>query len=117
MEIEQPSPAVRAAVEAAVAWFEAAKLTGIRQENRPDSSLPRGVDRVIVPDPAAPPLWARFYEIGANRPIFSGRDGIIKYRLADIEHEHRTGYAWYTTAPAALLSKEYPAWKARASER
>lgn len=101
------------AVEAATAWFEAAKLTGIRQVNRPDASLPGGYDKVIVPDPTAPPLWARFYEIGTNRPIFCGRDGVIKYRLADIEHERRTGYAWYTTAPATLLAKEYPVWKAR----
>ena len=48
-----------------------------------------------VPDPMAPVLWARFYEIGTNRPIFSGRDSIVKYSLAEIEHERRNGYSWY----------------------
>jgi len=67
---------------------------------------------VIVEDLAAPPLWARFYEIGTNRPIFCGRDGIIKYTLAGIEHERRIGYSWYTESPAALLEKDYPRWAA-----
>jgi PelA/Pel-15E family pectate lyase len=76
-----------------------------------DASLPNGFDRVVVEDASAKPLWARFYEIGANRPIFSGRDSVIKYSLAEIEHERRTGYGWYTSAPAALLEKDYPGWR------
>jgi PelA/Pel-15E family pectate lyase len=76
-----------------------------------DASLPNGFDRVVVEDASAGPLWARFYEIGANRPIFSGRDGVVKYSLAEIEHERRTGYGWYTSAPAALLEKDYPGWR------
>ena len=63
--------------------------------------------------PAAPPIWARFYEIGTNRPIFSGRDGIVRYRLAEIELERRTGYAWYGTYATALVADEYPAWVKR----
>ena len=29
------------------------------------------------------------------RPIFSGRDSVIKYDIAQIEPERRNGYAWY----------------------
>jgi len=64
-------------------------------------------------DPAAPPLWARFYQIGTDTPIFSGRDGVIRRNLADIEHERRTNDAWYGDWPAELLQRDYPAWKAR----
>jgi hypothetical protein len=32
-----------------------------------------------VKDKAAPPIWARFYEIETMKPIFIGRDSIIKY--------------------------------------
>ena len=39
----------------------------------------------MVADPSAGPLWARFYEIGTNRPMFVGRDGIVHDHLADIE--------------------------------
>lgn len=111
MSLDDPSPRVRKAVEGAVAWFRAVKLTGLRQVRRADPSLPGGYDKVVVADPAAPPLWARFYQIGTNRPVFCGRDGVIKYRLADIEHERRVGYSWYTEAPASLLAEDYPRWR------
>ena len=68
---------------------------------------------MVVADPTAPPIWARFYEIGTNRPFFCGRDGVKKYSLAEIEHERRIGYAWYTNAPAYLLDKEYPLWRSK----
>ncbi|MNL61175.1 Pectic acid lyase [compost metagenome] len=55
-------------------------------------------------------IWARFYDIESNEPLFSGRDGIKKKTLAEIEQERRIGYAWYGTWPAALLQKKYPAW-------
>ena len=67
----------------------------------------------MVKDPAAPPLWARFYEIGTNRPIFSDRDGVVKHELADIGYERRNGYAWLGSWPARMLDVEYPAWKKR----
>jgi PelA/Pel-15E family pectate lyase len=66
-----------------------------------------------VSDPAAPPMWARFYEIGTNRPMFVGRDGIVREHLADIEHERRNGYAYLGGWPRELLEKEYPAWRAK----
>jgi hypothetical protein len=95
-----------------MAWFETARLKGIRLERRPDPSAPGGFDRVVVEDPTAGPIWARFYEIGTNRPIYSDRDGVIKYRLADIGYERRNGYAWLGDWPADLLARDYPAWKA-----
>jgi PelA/Pel-15E family pectate lyase len=111
--IEQPSPPIVESIQAAVAWFEKAKLTGIKVVEQRDAALPRGFDRVVMQDAQAPPIWARFYDIVTNRPIFCGRDGVIKASLAEIEHERRTGYGWYSASPAALLAKEYPSWAAR----
>lgn len=88
MSLERPSPEVVRAIEAGVRWFDAVKLTGIR-EDKVDGN------KVIVPDQDAPPLWARFYEIGTDRPLFCGRDGVKKYDIAEIEAERRNGYAWY----------------------
>ena len=101
---------IRTAVDAAVAWLASARLSGWRLEQRLAPGTPRGWDRVLVADASAPPLWARFYEIGTNRPIYSGRDGVIKYTLAEIEYERRTGYAWIGDWPRALVEREYPAW-------
>jgi PelA/Pel-15E family pectate lyase len=110
MSIKEPSPAVIEAVESAVAWFEQTQLKGIKWIDKADSSQPNGFDRVVVKDPQAGPIWARFYELGTNRPIFVGRDGVIKYDVAQIEHERRTGYNWYVDEPAKLLQRDYPAW-------
>jgi len=113
MTIEKPSPEIVAAVEAAVAWFEQVQLRGIRQVVQPDTQSPTGKNKVVVEDPNAPPLWARFYEIGSNRPLFLDRDGVPKYRLADIGYERRNGYAWLGGWPQPLLERDYPHWKKR----
>ena len=104
MSIEEPSAAVVEAIEAAIAWFEQSQLKGIRWVEKRD-------DRVVVQDREGGPIWARFYEIGSNRPIFVGRDGVVRYSVAEIDHERRTGYNWYVDAPAKLLQKDYPKWK------
>jgi PelA/Pel-15E family pectate lyase len=111
MGIDNPEPQIIKAVQGAVAWLDHVKLSGIRQMRIPDESKEGGYDKVIVEDATAPPIWARFYEIGTNRPIFCGRDGIIKYHLAEIEHERRIHYSWYGDSPADLLTKDYPAWQ------
>ena len=116
MEIERPAPDVVDAVESGVAWLEGVRLTGVRLERRPDASLPRGYDLVVTDAPGAPPLWARFYELMTDRPIFCGRDGVVRYCLSEIDAERRTGYAWYTQAPASLLAEDLPAWRAKRTE-
>jgi PelA/Pel-15E family pectate lyase len=113
MEIERPTPEVVDAVESAVRWLESVKLTGIRVVSQPAPSLPGGRDRVVVQDPTAPPMWARFYEIGTDKPMFVGRDGIVREHLVDIEAERRNGYAYLGTWANELLEKKYPAWRAK----
>jgi PelA/Pel-15E family pectate lyase len=110
MRVDSPSADIKAAVRDAVAWLESVKLTGIRVERVRTSE---GRDLAVKEDPAAPPIWARFYEIRTNRPIFTGRDGIVRYRFDEIERERRLGYAYYGDWPKPLIDKEYPAWAAR----
>jgi PelA/Pel-15E family pectate lyase len=117
MGIDHPDARIVEAIESAVVWFKEAKLTGIKVIEKPDSSFPNGFDRIVVEDANARPLWARFYDINTGRPIFSGRDGVIKNSLAEIEHERRTGYGWYTGGPGALLEKDYPAWHGKWGKR
>lgn len=110
MGVEEPSDEVVDAIQSAVAWFDRAKLVGIKQVRQEDASKPGGWDKVVVRDPSAPPMWARFYDIETNKPIFCSRDGIPKATLAEISHERRTGYSWLGNYAGSLLTKDYPAW-------
>ena len=105
MSLEKPTPEIRRAIEAGVDWFQTVKLTGLRQ-------VRENGERKIIHDNSAPPLWARFYEIGTNRPIFSGRDGVKRYSVDEIEPERRNGYAWYGNWGEVLL-QEYEQWRKR----
>jgi len=111
MSLDSPSPEVVDAVQSAVAWLDSVKIRGLRQVDKEDPSLPGGHDKVVVADPAAEPLWARFYEIGTYKPIFCGNDGGVKRSLAEVEPERRWGYMWYCKTPADLLTNAYPAWQ------
>jgi PelA/Pel-15E family pectate lyase len=103
MSLDDPSPDVVRAIRAGTRWYEDSKLIGIRQ------AVVAG-DKRIIADPAAPPLWARFYEIGTNRPFFCGRDGVKKASLAEIEAERRNGYAWYGDWGRRVLAR-YAQWE------
>jgi pectate lyase len=117
MSIREPSPEVVRAVEAATAWLETAKLSGIRVTREKDPRGPKGWNTVVVSDPTAPPQWARFYVIETNRPVFADRDGIPRPALADIGYERRNGYTWYGTWPQELLQVDYPRWRKRVAAR
>jgi PelA/Pel-15E family pectate lyase len=88
MELEKPTPEIVAAVNDGVAWLLSVRVPEIRQETGPDGKR-------VVAAPGAIGLWPRFCEYGSNRPIFCGRDGVIRYALAEVPRERRDGYAWY----------------------
>lgn len=123
MRLEEPSPRVVDAIQSAVAWFDATRLEGVRVEVSPE---PMEVDnwngtvrftdrhdRTLVKDSEAPSLWARFYEIGTNRPVFASDDDTIRYRHDEITPERRSGYDWFGDWPRELLQVDYPAWAFR----
>jgi len=111
MGIEKPSPEITAAIEGAVEWFGSVGIRGLKIDASPgEDGKP---DRRAVSAPEARVLWARFYELETNRPIFMGRDRVMRYDFNEIERERRTGYAYLGTWPEALIGKEYPRWKQR----
>ncbi|MFD1887833.1 pectate lyase [Paenibacillus wenxiniae] len=86
---------IQKSIQAAETWFKTVEIkhTDYKRNHK---------DSYIVADANASPIWARFYDIQTNRPIFVGRDGIVKYTLKDIEQERRAGYAWYGSWPNKL---------------
>lgn len=102
---EEPTPEIVSAIDAAIKWFENNKIEGLKWDQREGKA-------VKVSGPTTP-LWARFYTIDTMRPIFIGRDAVIKYSVDEIERERATGYAWYVGSADSLIKRDYPKWKAK----
>ena len=113
MQIEEPGKEIIESIEEAVRWFDQAKLTGIKLVRVDDPSKPKGHDTIVLKDPKASPLWARFYDIKTNTPVFCSRDGIPRKTLAEISHERRNNYSWLGHYARDLFAKDLPAWKKR----
>ena len=109
MSVEEPTPAIIAAVEGAAEWFRSVAIHGIRLEAFTDAAGQK--DKRVVADPDAGPIWGRFYEIGSNRPIFLDRDSVVRYSFSEIGQERRMGYAYYGGWATRLLTDAYPQWR------
>lgn len=109
MKIHNPSKEIIDAIQAAVTWMDKVKIEGKKVVSVSDYSREFGADKFLVDDPTSV-MWARFYEIGTNKPIFSGRDSVKKYNMADISYERRNKYSWYNSEPQKLIEIRYQAW-------
>ena len=111
MSLEDPTPEIVAAIEGAVQWLRSVAMSGVRLHRIPK---PDGrVERVLIEDPEAPPLWARFYELGTNRPLYLDRDSVYRYNFSEIGLERRSGYSYHGPWATALLDHDYPRWRAQ----
>lgn len=110
MRQPQPTPAIVDAVDNAAQWFDRHRLrdTGMRKVEAPGEET--GQDVLIETQPGAS-LWARFYDLDRQQPMFVNRQGEQVARFADIPNERRVGYAWYGIWPEKLLSQELPRWR------
>ena len=97
MSLPDPSPNVVAAVHAAAVWFEKTVIRGFAYRFVPNAG------RSLVADEKAGPLWARYYEIGSDRPLFGDRDKSIHDKVDEISAERRNGYQWFGNGPAQAL--------------
>jgi PelA/Pel-15E family pectate lyase len=115
MSLDHPSKGIVDAIQNAVAWFQDSKIYNTRVNTIP---APRMVtpfrvsttDKVVVNDPAAAPIWTRYYELKTHKPVFCNRDSKVVYTLAEVTRERRDGYGWYTYAPQKVLN-DYPKWQ------
>ncbi|WP_346857807.1 pectate lyase [uncultured Draconibacterium sp.] len=110
MNINDPTEEIIASVNGAIKWFEEHKIEGIKLERITNTEGQK--DRVLVKDASAPTLWARFYDLETEKPFFCSRDGIKRNTFAEISHNRRNGYSWYSNKPEKVLEK-YPEWRAK----
>ena len=109
MTIDQPSDEVIAAIEGAVEWLRSVSMSDVRIVQQKNDEGKR--DRMLVRDTKAPRLWARFYELKTNRPLYLDRDSVFRYDFSEIGYERRNGYSYHGTWAESLLEKDYPRWR------
>jgi len=105
IRVPQPTVAIKTAIVNAINWFNANKIIGYKFDK-----LPNANDKGLVAD-ANSVIWARFYDLQTNKPIFGDRDNSVKDNVSDISYERRNGYAWYGTWANSLIEKEFPKWQ------
>jgi PelA/Pel-15E family pectate lyase len=105
MEQSKPSPAIREAVEAGVAWFKATAIYGYTWGGT------RAEGRHLSKADGAGPIWARYYSLTTDTPIFGDRDKTIHDDVSEISLERRNGYAWYNGNGVEVLA-QYKNWLA-----
>ena len=105
MQLPHPSPAVVAAINAGVAWLKEIAITG--QEWVGGRGTAGG--RHLEAKAGAGPIWARYYSITTNQPIFGDRDKTIHDNVSELSLERRNGYAWYSAGPQQALNA-YATW-------
>lgn len=102
MSISRPQPEAIEAVHAAVDWLRKTQIHGYVYD----------FERGLEARPGAGPLWARLYEIGTDRPIFSNRDGVKLYDWNQLT-DRRQGYGWFGTEARDVLKKYDETWAQR----
>lgn len=103
MDLPDPDSATVTAVHAAAAWFEKVKVVDRVFEARGDQG------RRLYDAPGAGALWARYYDIATDRPLFGDRDKSIHDDVNEITQERRDGCAWFNHAPLRVLTR-YRQW-------
>lgn len=105
LQVAGPDAGTAQAIRAAAAWYAKTGLRDVAFRSMGDQG------RLLVEAPGAPLLWARYYEMGSNRPIFGDRDLTIHDTVAEISKERRNGYGWFTDEPNRVL-EEFAKWSA-----
>jgi PelA/Pel-15E family pectate lyase len=106
MGLPRPSDQVKTAISDGISWLRAHAISNtavVGGRNTPEG-------RHLIDQQRAGPLWARFYSLDTEKPIFGDRDKTLYDDMNEISLERRNGYAWFNTAPAAALS-EYDTWR------
>lgn len=106
MQLPAPSPAVVRSIYAAADWFQQHATSGYVYKGGKET--PGG--RRLFRQADARPLWARYYSLDQQKPIFGDRDRTIHDDLLEISDERRNGYGWYNTTADSTL-KHFASWK------
>ncbi|MFZ4929017.1 pectate lyase [Chryseobacterium sp. Mn2064] len=100
------TPEIEKSIKSAVQWFKQNKIEGYSYNVAKQNGK---AIRVLAEDKNSI-IWARFYDIHTNKPLFGDRDGSVKYNYYEVSEERRNGYNWFGDFAEKLIGKEYPKW-------
>jgi len=110
--MRQPTPSaqIKASVEAAARWLDTHRMRDLATKKIDDPTQETGQDVILIAQPGAS-LWARFYDLQNQRPLYANRDGKALTEYMQVPNERRVGYAWHGTWPDKLLKDDIPKWR------
>ena len=76
-----------------------------------DPTQETGKDVILVAQPGAS-LWARFYDLQNQRPLYANREGVALTDYMKVPNERRVGYACHGSWPDKLLKEHVRKWRA-----
>ncbi|MDR3456639.1 MAG: pectate lyase [Verrucomicrobiae bacterium] len=103
MLLPNPDSNVVAAVHGAAAWFQKTEIMGKAFRVVGTES------RKLVDAPGSGPIWARYYDVQTEEPIFGDRDLMIHDDVNDLSRERRKGYGWFKDTGKRVL-EHYKKW-------
>ncbi|SMF31609.1 pectate lyase, PelA/Pel-15E family [Alteromonadaceae bacterium Bs31] len=109
MANKNPSPELIQAVESAVSWFKRSSIKGRKLDEALDDEGP--MERKLIADQSAPLLWARFYELESNRPLYLDQSSVFRYNYNELEKSQKRTNSFYGTWADSLLNEDYPIWR------
>ena len=97
-EPPDPNAAEQRAIRAAAAWFKKNAIYGQIYGRTPGG-------RGLTAQQGAGPIWARYYQLDTDKPIFGDRDKSIHDDLNELSRERRNGYSWFSSDPKTALDR------------
>jgi len=101
-DLPHPTLEQQRTIRAAAAWFHKSAIYGQSWQRTAQG-------RQLVPAPGAGPLWARYYQIDTEIPVFGDRDKSIHDNVRELSAERRNGYSWFGVEPQRALDR-YEKW-------
>ena len=97
-ELPDPNAEEQRSIRAAGAWFKKTAIYGQTYGRTPEG-------RGLTTQQGAGPIWARYYQLDTDKPIFGDRDKSIHDDLSELSRERRNGYSWFSSDPKIALDR------------